>query len=128
MIDSMLKAIDETKSAKEYAKLIERVGVTWAIEGSAAKSRLEILTTDEVGKDLYRIKELLKDGIPWMQTITLTSEVESEEKLNEAKKVMVRMFENAKLDRRGDYPAKYGYVPNNWPLSSYMDAHSVSYV
>ena len=90
----MLKAIDETKSAKEYAKLIERVGVTWAIEGSAAKSRLEILTTDEVGKDLYRIKELLKDGIPWMQTITLTSEVESEEKLNEAKKVMVRMFEN----------------------------------
>ena len=121
----MLKAIDEASSIEEYRSLIERAGVTWAIEGSAAKSRLCNLTKDERGKSLYRIKEVLKAGIPWMQTITLTADVDSDEKLSASKEIMKAMFEDANRKRQGDFPAKYGYVPNNWPLSSYMDAHSL---
>ena len=71
--------------------------------------------------DLFMVKTLQRGGVPWMQVIGLTNAVSSEEELEAAKEAVTDVLVKTQKKRMdGLVTANYGFVPDEWPLSTYV--------
>ena len=118
-LTTMLEAISACTSLAALESLLERACITWSVEGSSISKR--IAKTMAAAPDLFMVKTLQRGGVPWMQVIGLTNAVSSEEELEAAKEAVTDVLVKTQKKRMdGLVTANYGFVPDEWPLSTYV--------
>lgn len=123
------KVVEACKTCEDLRTLVETLGVQWNIETEKywVNKRLNSISATE----FYEVKLLRKNREPWMETITLASNV-TEDKLQDAKDVIVNRMKFAigirskfiETKQGGDTLSIWGF-PMMWPSSLYMAACSL---